>query len=149
MRCALPLPAMRFGGSDGYAVVPPVYSDPGIGICIDVFRLFPAEMTLSFFLKCLPAFGAFPQGRFLAVPFLQNNFDSIAKALADLPADLSGYADDIAGGAHLYDLSPVWNAVKSGVYQQTAFAKKFFDIIWDFYIGSIHISILKYRCAKL
>ena len=105
-------------------------------------------MALPFFLKFPPAFGAFPHGCFLTVPFLNNDFDNIAKALANLSAYLSGNANDVTGRAHFYHLPPVRNAVKSSIYRKASFAKKFFDVIRDFHISGVHIPILKYHCAE-
>lgn len=105
-------------------------------------------MALLFFPEFPAAFGAFPHGYFLSFPFLKDHFDSIAKAFIDLAAYLPGDTDDVTGRTHFYHLPPVWNAVKSCVYQQAAFAEKLFDVIRNFHIGSIHVFILKYRCCE-
>lgn len=71
-----------------------------------------------------------------------GHFDGVAEIFSDCFSNGFGDSDDVAGRAHLHDLSSIGNAVECGIDQQSAFPIERLDVVWNLHVGSVHIFIL-------
>lgn len=66
----------------------------------------------------------------------------IAKALANLFADVLPQADDEARRPHLDDLSVVWHTVEGGMNRQASFSEDCLDVERHLDVCGIHVLVL-------